>query len=75
MMDDRELVSVTLEYSNGTVVRPTKCAVFDFTEEPASEEGVQLHCEMLNMTGKVCYGALALGEKLGLFSEHREGDM
>lgn len=78
-MDERELVSVTLEYSDGTVVRPVKCAVFDFSEELASEEGFQLHCEMLNMGGRdlgqLCFGAIALGEKLGLFSGIREGDM
>lgn len=77
-MDERELVSVALEYSDGTVVRPAKCAVFDCSEELESEEGFLLKCEMLNLGGRdlgqLCYGVLALGERLGLFSEHRKED-
>lgn len=76
-MDERELVSVTLEYSDGTVERPEKCACWTFGSE--TEEGMETTAVMLNMCGNdlknLIWAVIAFGDKMGLFSGIREGDM
>ena len=70
-MDDRELTGVVLEFSDGTVERPEKCACWTFGSE--TDDGMELTAVMLNMSGNdlknLIWAAIAFGDKIGLFND------
>lgn len=72
---ERELTGVVLEYSDGTVERPEKCACFQF--EPAEDDMISTVSSMLNMSGRdlanLVWAVMGLGERMGLFADNEEG--
>ena len=73
-MGDRELIGVTLEFSDGTVQRPEKCACISISSESASK--IDTTVDALGFSRAeleyMIWALLQFGNSLGMFDEINE---